>query len=93
MSHIVSSSVRSLYTLPRMADHPEAKQITTGDRTSAWVAAGLVLLAVTGVATVFSDSIAAVWSPPPAAEPPPVVTPVVTPASPAPAPLTDGGHA
>jgi hypothetical protein len=45
-----------------MADHPEAEQITTGDRTSALVAAGLVLSAVVGVATIFSESIAAAWS-------------------------------
>jgi hypothetical protein len=75
-----------------MADHPEAKQITTGDRTSAWVAAGLVLLAIAGVGTVFSDSIAAAWSPPAAAEPSAGVQ--STPASPSPSPppsAPDGG--
>jgi hypothetical protein len=45
-----------------MADHPEAEQVTTADRTSALVAAGLVLSAVVGVATIFSESIAAAWS-------------------------------
>jgi len=46
-----------------MADHPEAEQSTTVDRTSALVASGLVLIAVLGVFTVFSDAIAAAWSP------------------------------
>jgi len=50
-----------------MADHPEAKQTTTGDRTSALVAGGLALLAVVGVATVFSETLAAAWSPAPSA--------------------------
>jgi len=58
-----------------MADHPEAKQSTTGDRTSALVAGGLALLSVIGVATLFSEAIAAAWSPvssaPAAAEPAP----------------------
>ena len=47
-----------------MADRPEAEQITTGDRTSALVAGGLVVLAALGVFTVFSDVIAAAWAPP-----------------------------
>jgi len=46
-----------------MADHPEGQQSITADRTSALVASGLVVLAILGVATVFSDAIAAVWSP------------------------------
>ena len=46
-----------------MADHPEGQQSNTADRTSALVASGLVVLAILGVATVFSDAIAAVWSP------------------------------
>jgi len=46
-----------------MADHPAGKQSTTVDRTSALVAGGLVALAVLGVVTVFSDAIAAAWSP------------------------------
>ena len=50
-----------------MADRPEAEQITTSERTSALVAGGMVVLAVLGVFTVFSDVIAAAWSPPAAA--------------------------
>ena len=46
-----------------MADHPEGQQSNTADRTSALVAGGLVVLAILGVVTVFSDAIAAVWSP------------------------------
>jgi len=46
-----------------MADHPEGQQTITADRTSALVASGLVVLAILGVTTVFSDAIAAVWSP------------------------------
>ena len=46
-----------------MADHPEGQQSITADRTSALVASGLVVLAILGVTTVFSDAIAAVWSP------------------------------
>ena len=38
-------------------------QSTIADRTSALVASGLVLMAVVGVATVFSETIAAAWSP------------------------------
>jgi hypothetical protein len=68
-----------------MADHPEAEEITTGDRTSALVAVGLVLSAVIGVATIFSESIAAAWS---------RTSPATSEASaPAPAPHgADGGH-
>ena len=79
-----------------MADHPEGPQITTGDRTSAWVAAGLVLLAVTGVATIFSESIAAAWSPPSAADPSTAApaAPATAPSAPGPqAASGDGGHA
>jgi hypothetical protein len=46
-----------------MADHPEGQQSITADRTSVLVASGLVVLAILGVTTVFSDAIAAVWSP------------------------------
>jgi uncharacterized iron-regulated membrane protein len=46
-----------------MADHPEAHQSTTADKTSALVASGLVVLAILGVVTVFSDAIGAAWSP------------------------------
>jgi hypothetical protein len=48
---------------PEAAETAEARQSITGDRTSALVAGGLVLLAVVGVATVFSNAIAAAWSP------------------------------
>ena len=50
-----------------MADHPGAKQSTTGDRTSALVAGGLALLAAVGVGTIFSETIAAAWAPAPSA--------------------------
>ena len=50
-----------------MADHPEAKQSTTGDRTSALVAGGLALLAALGVGTIFSETLAAAWAPAPSA--------------------------
>jgi hypothetical protein len=50
-----------------MADHPGAKESITADRTGALVAGGLVLLAVVGVATVFSETLAAAWSPAPTA--------------------------
>jgi len=43
--------------------HLGPAQSTTPDRTSALVASGLVLMAVVGVATVFSETIAAAWSP------------------------------
>jgi len=46
-----------------MADHPEGQQSITVDRTSALVASGLVVLAILGVVSIFSDAIAAVWSP------------------------------
>jgi hypothetical protein len=48
-----------------MADrhHPAPPQSTTADRTSALVAGGLALMAIVGVVTVFSDAIAAAWSP------------------------------
>jgi hypothetical protein len=54
-----------------MADHPAGKQSTTlhktsaldADSTSKLVSAGLVVLAILGVFTVFSDAIAAAWSP------------------------------
>jgi hypothetical protein len=56
-----------------MADrhHLAPPQSITTDRTSALVAGGLALMAVIGVASVFSDAIAAVWSPstPAAGEP------------------------
>ncbi|HET6147446.1 MAG TPA: hypothetical protein VFH68_07910 [Polyangia bacterium] len=65
-----------------MADHPEAKQSTTGDRTSALVAGGLALLAVVGVATVFSETLAAAWSP--ASSAPAPAEPATGPASPSP---------
>ena len=67
-----------------MADHPEGRQSITVDRTSALVASGLVVLAILGVVTVFSDAIAAVWSPsaPPTA---------ATTAAAAPAPSTGAG--
>jgi hypothetical protein len=75
-----------------MADHPAGKQSTTGDRTSALVASGLVVLAVLGVVTVFSDAIAAAWSPnAPASAPPSPATIVSAPASPAPSPPTGAG--
>jgi hypothetical protein len=70
-----------------MADRPEAKQSTTSDKTSALVAGGLVLLAVTGLVTIFSDSIAAAWSPPAAA-----AEPATASSPPPPAPLPDGGR-
>jgi hypothetical protein len=53
-----------------MADHPEGQQSITVDRTSALVASGLAVLAILGVVTVFSDAIAAVWSP---SAPPPSI--------------------
>ena len=83
-----------------MADHPEAEQITTGDRTSALVAGGLTVLAVLGVVTIFSDVIAAAWSPaaagPSASASAPASAPAsssaATPAAPtAPAPAADDG--
>jgi len=43
--------------------HPAPVESTTADRTSALVAGGLALMAVLGVVTVFSDAIAAAWSP------------------------------
>ncbi len=76
-----------------MADHPEGEQSTTADRTSALVAAGLVMLAVLGVVTIFSDAIAAAWSPNASAaataSPSAVAAPVAAPAAPA----ADGGPA
>ncbi len=82
-----------------MADHPEAEQITTGDRTSALVAGGLAVLAVLGVVTIFSDVIAAAWSPvsagPSASASAPASSPATTTAAPtaptAPAPAADDG--
>jgi len=94
-----------------MADHPAGKQTTTVDRpsalvvvdrTSRLVAGGLVVLAVLGVVTVFSDAIAAAWSPnaPAGATPSasttaaaPIVSPPspTAPASPAPSPATGPG--
>jgi hypothetical protein len=67
-----------------MADHPGAKQSTTGDRTGALVAGGLALLAVIGVATVFSETIAGAWSPTSSAPGTPE-TPISPPAVPSPA--------
>lgn len=79
-----------------MADHPAGKQSTTGDRTRALdvdstsklVLGGLVALAVLGVVTVFSDAIAAAWSPNTPASP---ATAVSTPAPAAPSPPTGAG--
>ena len=68
-----------------MADHPGAKESTTVDRTSALVAGGLALLAVIGVASVFSETIAAAWSPAPAA--PATAEPAPGPAAPSPPPV------
>ena len=78
-----------------MADHPEGQQTITADRTSALVASGLVMLAILGVVTLFSDAIAAVWSPSAsasaAAAAPAPVNPAGTPApSPAGTPATFG---
>jgi hypothetical protein len=69
-----------------MADHPEGQQSITADRTSALVAGGLVVLAILGVATVFSDAIAAVWSPSA-----PATAATTTAAAPAPPPTGAGG--
>jgi hypothetical protein len=83
-----------------MADrhHPAPPQSTTVDRTSALVAGGLALMAVVGVVTVFSDAIAAAWSPASAAATDPATapaTPTTATQGPAPAPASasDGGPA
>jgi hypothetical protein len=85
-----------------MADHPEAKQSTTGDRTSALVAGGLALLAAVGVVTIFSETIAAAWSPPATTSAAAAERPAPAPPPPSPAPgaqtptgsaVADGGAA
>jgi hypothetical protein len=63
---------------------PESTTVdrVTVDRTGTMVAGGLTLMAFIGVATVFSDALAAAWSPASAAgsaAPEPAVTSTLTP--------------